>query len=128
MCQCPEQLVWLELPGRQARLQLGRESMMIQGFPLQKVPSLVQRTEESLMASLGGNMMAATVPLAILLSMFEAIHWRADMHRVSPLLVTENDLAAAWSCFTTVTEDVENDEEQAASTSASKRRRRGRAV
>ena len=74
--QMPGQVMWLNLPTQPPRLQLGRESLILGGFPIAKVPSLVERTSEGTMMSLGGNMMSAPVLLALLVSIFESVAWR----------------------------------------------------
>ena len=57
------------------RLQLGKESMVIQGFPIHRVPNLVANASEHLLTSLAGNMMASTVPLALMACLFESLQW-----------------------------------------------------
>lgn len=110
MCQIPEQLVWLEVPGHHPRLQLAIESLMLQGFPLQKVPTLCEKTSEHTMAALAGNMMAATVPLAIIASLFESVTWRVDSSQETPHAVSRNDVNDALSCFNIITAPVEDEE------------------
>lgn len=95
-CQMPNQLTWLQAAGKQPRLQLGREAMRLQGYPLAKVPALVRRTPESVMQDIGGNMMASVVPLALLQSALVAIRW-CDVGSVAA--PTGDDVDAAMSVF-----------------------------
>ncbi len=100
MCQCPEQVVWLELPGKEPRLQLGLESLAIQGFPISKVPRLAQRTSDHMLMSLGGNMMASVLPLAILQSLFVSLAWRPKACTLErPVAMSEGAVALAMSSF-----------------------------
>ena len=124
MCQCPEQVVWLELPGKEPRLQLGLESMAIQGFPISKVPRLVQRTSDHMLMDLGGNMMASVLPLAILQSLFVSLAWRPKACTLQrPLAMSEGAVAIAMSSFHTMIS--ENDEAVEQPCRAVKLRRRG---
>jgi site-specific DNA-cytosine methylase len=75
-CQMPGQVAWIEPLVGEQRLQLGRESLLLQGYPIAKVPRLVEKTSERVMQEIGGNMMAATLPLAVLQALFIALPWR----------------------------------------------------
>lgn len=72
----PEQQVLLTFESRPPRMLIGRESMLMQGFPLAKVQKLVETTEECVMMQLAGNMMATPVLLALLMSMFDCLVWK----------------------------------------------------
>ena len=124
MCQCPEQVVWLELPGKEPRLQLGLEAMAIQGFPISKVPRLVQRTSDHMLMSLAGNMFASVLPLAILQSLFVSLAWRPKACTLErPLAMSEGAVAVAMSSFHTMMSEVDEAVEQPCR--AVKLRRRG---
>ena len=84
--QLPSQLLWIQ-PGLAAsgqvdskcnvgRLLLGREALMMQGYPVPLVKEAVATTSESLMADLAGNGMAVPVFLAILVSASISLSWR----------------------------------------------------
>ena len=71
--QKPDQVVMLDVQPR--RLQLGLESMLIQGFPVYKFPETVASVSDHTLMNLAGNSFAASVPLAILLCLFESAGW-----------------------------------------------------
>ena len=98
MCQMPGQVVWLETKNCSPRLQLPIESCIIQGFPVGKVPALCQKFSGALLASMAGNMMGATLPLAILLSLFEAAQWRGSSG-LGNRTVSPGNVAEAMRCF-----------------------------
>ena len=82
-CQLPGQTMWLDLsqlPGNQVtpRIMLGREALTIQGYPISLVPRLINTSTESLMGDIAGNMMAATVPLALIMSLLASLPWTAQ--------------------------------------------------
>ena len=108
-CKCPEQLVWVEMPGEEPRLQLGKESMLIQGFLVSKVPRLVASTPDNELMSLGGNMMASVLPLAILQSLFVSLPWRPDACTEDRLVaVSEGDVADAMFSFNAMLSEEDN--------------------
>ena len=41
-CQMPAQVVWVEVPKQQQRLLLGREALLLQGYPTGKIPKVVE--------------------------------------------------------------------------------------
>ena len=105
-------------------MQMGREAMIIQGFPLAKVPGLVQSTRESLLMDLGGNMMAAVLPLAVLHSLFVSLIWRieaCDFDR--PLALSAARIADAMACFESM-DVADGDPEEERAQSTLKRRRK----
>ena len=79
-------MAWVEPLSRdqEGRLLLGREALILQGFPvevfLQKVRENLEPTEtmpsESLMMDLAGNAMALPAILAMLQAGFCALDWR----------------------------------------------------
>ena len=87
----PRQLMWLDenVAGCETggRLLLGREALVLQGFPalpfLAKLkadlPPLAWFPSESLMYDLAGNAMALPVVLAILQAGFASVTWRASV-------------------------------------------------
>ena len=115
--QLPSQLLWIQ-PGLAAsgqvgsqcnvgRLLLGREALMLQGYPVALVKEAVDTTSESLLADLAGNGMAVPVVLAILVSASISLSWRSsdfqiarqstpeEMESATALLSTLASLAAA---------------------------------
>ena len=75
--QMPQQQVWITLPGCTPRLMIGRESMLIQGFPimLHGLEDLLHHTSEVTMMSLGGNAMASHVVMPLLQATFASVPW-----------------------------------------------------
>ena len=89
--------MWLYGDGKLGRLMLGREGLIIQGYPVASVPCLVEKTAEGTMMSIAGNMMASTVPLAIVMAAFVALPW-ADSS-AAPLTTTEDQCDDALKVF-----------------------------
>ena len=96
-CMMPQQCMWLYGDGKLGRLMLGREGLIIQGYPVASVPCLVEKTAEGTMMSIAGNMMASTVPLAIVMAAFAALPW-ADSS-AAPLTTTEDQCDDALKVF-----------------------------
>ena len=119
-CQMPAQVVWLEPIHGQPRLQLGRESLLIQGYPTAKIPALVARTSEAVMQGIAGNMMASVVTLAILQSTVAAVPWRSAMPCTN---TTEHDVSFALSTFGLSTNASDSLEEQQGGRSEVRRRK-----
>ena len=124
MCQMPAQLVWLEQPGQTARLLLGREALAIQGFPLGRVPSLVEKTPEQTLMSLAGNMMASTVLLACVQSFLSSVTWR----QLAGTSSSPEDISVALTCFGVLTNaGAGGDEEEPSASGSAPRFKRRRA-
>jgi len=107
----PGQVVWLEKPECPPRLQLPIESLIIQGLPAQKVPVLCEQASGHVIASLAGNMMAATVPLALLISLFESAQWRKGVG-FGEGTASNGCVVEALRCFEISTGVVENEEQR----------------
>ena len=84
--QLPSQLLWIQ-PGLAAsgqvgsqcnvgRLLLGREALMLQGYPVALVKEAVDTSSEALLTDLAGNAMAVPIVLAILVSASISLSWR----------------------------------------------------
>ena len=117
---------WLSLPHQRPRMQLGREVLIVGGFPIDEVPQLVRRTKECDMMSIGGNMMIGPVLLGVLMSLLESAMWRK-----SPTVpnVCESEAHGVMQLFlssTTQDDDdcVEHSERAAQKTSAGLKKRR----
>ena len=96
----PMQTMWVDLPGKPPRVLLGRKSMLIQGYPIAHVSNIVSSTPESLMASIGGNMMASPVALAILQALFASLPWNDER----PTSIGDAaELKAAMDVFNSIT-------------------------
>ena len=88
MCMMPGQVVWVDpdlMPCNRVavpRLMLGRESLMLQGYPLIQIQKLVACTSELVMTQIAGNMMSSAVPLALLMSLFASLPWSSNADKV----------------------------------------------
>ncbi len=91
----PRAAGWLEL-GSSSRFMLGRESLLLQGFPLARVDADV--FEEFLMQDLAGNAMAFPVLLAIVMASFCSISWKTATAEDAPAS-SDADVATAMSVF-----------------------------
>ena len=108
-CQMPGQVTWLQVPGGSPRLQLGRESLILQGYPIAKIADLIEKTSERQMQEIAGNMMAAPIPLAILQAVMAALPWRVATSSASaPSHSTADDVELALSCFGLATNELEH--------------------
>jgi len=98
--QLPKQLQWLNWPmldevdvfdaSRVPRLLIGRESLLSQGFPIDKVKDLVNRTDEQFMSQLAGNMMSLPVVLALSMAFFASVSWREGAAADTPVSTQED--------------------------------------
>jgi len=63
------------------RLLAGIDSMTLQGFPVAKHKKMLEDFDHHLFFQLGGNMMSATVVLAIVTSFICSVHWGDAAYR-----------------------------------------------
>jgi site-specific DNA-cytosine methylase len=75
-CIVPGQLLWLHRGSASQRLLLGREAMLLQGWPISFLGS-TDVTNSSL-HDLAGNAMSPPVLLAVALSMIYAVSWKSE--------------------------------------------------
>ena len=107
-CQMPQQVAWLEADDQPPRLMLGRESLLLSGYPIAKIPNTVAQTTEVVMQGISGNMMASVVPLAILSAVCLALPWRTT-EQVCP--TTSADGAHAMVAFALCTSTLADEDE-----------------
>ena len=76
---------WISLPERQGLL-LGREALMLQGFPYHQLEEVVESDadlkkvfSESFAMDLAGNAFSGTVVLVLLLALFLTLPWKEDV-------------------------------------------------
>ena len=91
--------------GRTARLQLGREALLLHGFPTARCEGLVSKSTDSLMHDLSGNMASCPVLLALVAATLAAASWRPaaattdggtpEFHEVPP----DDDVYDAMAVF-----------------------------
>lgn len=89
----PKQLVWLSHGA--GRLMLGRESAVLQGFPICLAPNL-ESTREALLQDLSGNMMSPPVLLAFVMASLAALLWPTPSASTT---ATSSDVQAAVAAF-----------------------------
>ena len=101
-CQMPGQLVWVRRDGKLPRLQMGREALIFQGYPIASIPSTVSAVSERMLQEIAGNMMSIPVLLALLQSLFAALPWRG--HSTSTIIHTSaHDVDEAMAIYTSLT-------------------------
>ena len=116
----PGQMMWIDLPHQPPRLLLGRESMLIQGYPIAQVSKMVNSTPEILMASIGGSMMASPVALAIMQALFAVLPWNDQRTSVGDA----TELKAAMDVFSSITALPEEEAPQKIEEHGAKKKRR----
>ena len=80
-CACamlPSQMLMVFAPGQPFRLLLGREALVLQGFPSQgpTLSELIGSFSENQMADLAGDMVSTPVMLAIAMAASSAVSWK----------------------------------------------------
>ena len=100
----PNQMMMVFADDQPHRLLLGREALVLQGFPSGKpsLSELIDATPEVLMADLGGNMVSTTVMLAMAMAAISSVPWRA-LPREQAARATADACAISWSVFKTLT-------------------------
>ena len=72
----PHQKMWIHRPDGQERLLLGREALVLQGFPVRLVEEQLDKTSDAFHLDIAGNAMSFLVLLAVAQSAFASLHWR----------------------------------------------------
>lgn len=75
-CMMPHQKMWIHRPDGQERLLLGREALVLQGFPVRLVEEQLDKTSDAFHLDIAGNAMSFLVLLAVAQSAFASLHWR----------------------------------------------------
>ena len=75
-CVMPMQIVWIDK--KPPRFLLGRESLVIQGFPIHQLPQCISKFTDGQLQQLAGNAFASSVVLSVVVSLFEAAVWYPD--------------------------------------------------
>jgi hypothetical protein len=94
----PGQVLWVHSHLQPERLLLGREAMLLQGFPISEVDDgILDGVSDRFLHDLAGNAMCSQVLLAVVQSAVSALRWRPpgeapqvaskqDVHDVMELL------------------------------------------
>ena len=101
----PIQIMWIHASQLKAygqpcgRLLLGREALLMQGFPINKVMEAIENTSEEHLRRMAGNSFGFPVVLAILMATFAAVDWRESTPSASVLASDDAQVAAAMQAF-----------------------------
>ena len=72
----PHQKLWIHNPDGQERLLLGREALVLQGFPVRLVEEQLDQQTDAFQHDIAGNAMSFLVLLAVAQSGFASLNWR----------------------------------------------------
>ena len=75
-CMMPHQKLWIHRPDGQERLLLGREALVLLGFPVRLVEEQLDQVTDAFQHDLAGNAMSFLVLLAVAQSGFASLNWR----------------------------------------------------
>eukprot|EP00812_Abedinium_dasypus_P016003 NODE_967_length_1289_cov_2.731767.p3 GENE.NODE_967_length_1289_cov_2.731767~~NODE_967_length_1289_cov_2.731767.p3 ORF type:complete len:130 (-),score=13.79 NODE_967_length_1289_cov_2.731767:79-468(-) len=73
-CILPRMHIWLHL--EHERLMLGREALLFQGFPINRMLEKLSEMPERLSQDLAGNAVALPVSLALLMATIFSVSWK----------------------------------------------------
>ena len=101
-CLLPGQVLWLHIPGEEERILLGREALMLQGFPVCRVPKpggqrSSEEVTEHFLHDLAGNAMTFHVLLAVVQSAMAALTWREG--KTEHITSAKEELDSAYALF-----------------------------
>ena len=96
MTVVPKQVVLVFGAGQPPRTLLGEESMILQGFPVAKIPALVNAHHQHFLMDLAGNAVSLPVLLALMMSTISAVSWR---HTTLNDVSHDSDIAVALAAF-----------------------------
>ena len=74
----PHQKLWIHKPDGQERLLLGREALVLQGFPVRLVEEQLDQQTDAFQHDIAGNAMSFLVLLAVAQSGFASLNWRTQ--------------------------------------------------
>ena len=98
-CIVPTQLLWLHREGNSQRLLLGREAMLLQGWPIGQVDYESDTFSESFLQDLAGNCTSPPVLLAVLLATFYAVSWKSQERDSDRPAASHAEVDAALALF-----------------------------
>jgi len=109
------------------RCLLGREALVLQGFPVddERIQGVIKEFPESFLQDLAGNMVATPVLLALAAASVSSLTWRNTCTTDVTTAVKKEDVADAWSalqlCLDTGSAEVEDDAPRARMTTSLRR-------
>ena len=98
-CILPTQLLWLHREGNSQRLLIGREAMLLQGWPIGQVDCVSDTFSESFLQDLAGNCTSPPVLLAVLLATFYAVSWKSQERDSDRPAASHAEVDAALALF-----------------------------
>ena len=83
------------------RCLLGREALVLQGFPVDdgRIQGVIKEFSESFLQDLAGNMVATPVLLALAAASVSSLTWRRTCTTDVTIAVKEEDVANAWGAL-----------------------------
>ena len=95
----PNQMMMVFTAGHPFRLLLGREALVLQGFPSEdpSLSELIASASEAQMADLAGNMVSTPILLALAMAAISSVSWKERPRAQAS--TTAEACAAAWSLF-----------------------------
>ena len=97
----PSQMMMVFAPGHPFRLLLGREALVLQGFPSEDpaLSELIGAFPEAQMADLAGNMVSTPIMLTMAMAAISSVSWRERPRAQAP--TTAEACSNAWTLFQT---------------------------
>jgi len=90
-------MLWLHIPGDEERLLLGREALMLQGFPVCRAGPHKDEVPERFLQDLAGNAMTLHVLLAVVQSAMAALTWKTG--EPTQHISAKDELDSAYALF-----------------------------
>lgn len=75
-CILPQQTLWLHIGNE--RLLLGREALLLQGYPIHRMARTMADLPERFLQDLAGNAVSLPVSLALVMASIHAISWKEE--------------------------------------------------
>ena len=99
----PSQMMMVFAPDQPFRLLLGREALVLQGFPSQdtSLSELIENTSEALMADLAGNMVSTPIMLTMAMAAISSVSWRERPRAQASPTKARSD--SSWTLFQAIT-------------------------
>lgn len=96
-CVLPGQVLWLHIPGDEERLLLGREALVLQGYPVCRVGAQADAMPERFLQDLAGNAMTLHVLLAVVQTAMAVLTWKTGKSKDE--ISEKGEIDAAYALF-----------------------------